>query len=227
MEASPTRAKCDSENAQFVFHHSVDNKTFIYALHYETLLAHQTSDGDMVGISPKQIFCITYSHGAIQQETAWATKLSTSWDGGCLILWRSWTTDHEDNCLIASIHNISGLGPINIPATPTQACPEEYVLLDVPLNVLEDNQGYHKQHMGPGRKVMAWVTIESMVMLLEVPPLEGQRVDRKRERARPLNIPSSVGLEDHGQVMDIDLDDACGRVLLAMQDETLIVFEFA
>jgi len=136
-------------------------------------------------------------------------------------------TISEEVRLIATVHDISGSGPSDIPVTPTQACPDEDILMDVPLNILEDNDGYRVQHMGFGGKAIAWVTVESTVMLLEVPPLEGRGMNRGREGVRSLCIPSSVGLEDHGQVMDIYLDDSRGRVILAMQDETLIIFEFA
>lgn len=224
---SPTRARRDIENAQFVFYHSVDDKTSVYSLRYETLLAHRIYDEAITEISPKQLLSITYFRGAIEQEATWATKISISWDSGRLIIWRTWTTYYEEARLIASIHDISGPGPFDIPVTPSQACPDEYVLLDIPLNVLENNGGYRMQHVGPSGKAMAWMTTESTLMLLEVPPLESWGLNKKRERVRPLHIPSSVGLEDHGQVVDIYLDDSRGRVILAMQDETLIVFELA
>ena len=86
-------------------------------------------------------------------------------------------TGSEAACLIATIHDISGSDPSNISVTPTQACPDEDILMDIPLDVLEDNDGYRVQHVGFGGKGIAWVTAESTVMLLEVPPLEDWRMN--------------------------------------------------
>jgi len=99
--------------------------------------------------------------------------------------------------------------------------------MDVPLNILIDSGGeYRIQHGGFSVKAIAWLTVEATLTLLEVPPLEGQGT-RERESTRSWSIPISVGLEYHGEVLDIWLDDGRGRVVLAMQDETLIIFEFA
>ena len=129
--------------------------------------------------------------------------------------------------LIADVHDISGSGPFEVPTTSTQVCPDEDILMDVPLDILVDNGGYRIQHGGFSGKTIVWLTLESTLMLLEVPPLESQGRNRERETTRSWGIPSSVGLENHGEVMDIWLDDARGRVILAMQDETLVIFEFA
>jgi len=180
-----------------------------------------------MGTPPKQLLCLNYVHGAMQQEKAWATRVCTSWDGGRVVLWRTWITASGEARLIAAVHEISGSGPSDIPVTSTHACPDEDILMCIPLNILEDNEGYRLQHMGFSGKGIAWVTGESTLMLLEVPPLEGQGANRERERVKSLHMPSSVGLGHHGQVEDIYLDDSRGRVVLAMQDETLIVFEFA
>ena len=227
MKEGFIKARRDFSNEQFTLHYSVDDKTSIYSLRYETLLAHGPSDEATIEILPKQLLCLNYLHGAVHQEKAWATRICTSWDGGRVILWRTWVTVSEEARLIASVHNISEPGPCDILVTPTQPCPGEDILMDIPLNIPEDSDGYRVQHMGFSGKAIAWMTVESTVMLLEVPPLEDWRMNRERERMRPLCIPSSVGLEDHGQVMDIHLDDSRGRVILAMEDETLMIFDFA
>jgi len=126
--------------------------------------------------------------------------------------------------LIADVHDISGSGPFEVPTTSTQVCPDEDILMDVPLDILVDNGGYRIQHGGFSGKATAWLTQDLTLMLLEIPPLEGWGTSR--EGTRSWSIPSSVGLEHHGEVMDLWLDDARGRVILAMQDETLIIFEF-
>jgi len=154
-------------------------------------------------------------------------RVYPSWDGGRVVLWRTRTTVSDEVCLIASVHDISGADACEVLVTPSQACPDETILMDIPLDILVDNGGYRIQHGGFSGKTIVWLTLESTLMLLEVPPLESQGRNRERETTRSWGIPSSVGLENHGEVMDIWLDDARGRVILAMQDETLVIFEFA
>lgn len=201
--------------------------TPIYSLPHETLLAHRRSDQARTEISPKEVFRLNYFGGAVHQEMAWVRRVYPSWDGGRVVLWRTRTTLSEEARLIADVHDISGRGPFNVPVTPTQACPDETILMDVPCDILVDTGGYRIQHGGFMGKAIAWLTADWTLMLLEIPPLEGPGTNRERERTRSWSIPSSVGLENHGEVMDIWLDDARGRVIFAMQDETLVILEFA
>lgn len=227
MKEGSTETTWDIANAQFIFHYSVDDMTPIYSLTHETLLDYRTRDRAGTEISPKEILRLKYLHGAVHQEMAWGRRVYPSWDGGRVVLWRTRTTLSDEPRLIADIHDISGSDPLEVPITPTQACPEEDILMDVPLDILIDSEGgYRIQHGGFSGKAIAWLTVESTLTLLEVPPLEGQGT-RERERMRSWGIPASVGLEHHGEVADIWLDDGRGRVILAMQDETLIIFEFA
>ena len=151
-------------------------------------------------------------------------RVYPSWDGGRVVLWRTRTTVSDEVCLVASVHDISGADACEVLVTPSQACPDETILMDIPLDILVDNGGYRIQHGGFSGKATAWLTQDLTLMLLEIPPLEGWGTSR--EGTRSWSIPSSVGLEHHGEVMDLWLDDARGRVILAMQDETLIIFEF-
>jgi len=198
--------------------------TPIYSLPHETLLAHRTYDKARSAISPKEVLRLNYLHGAIHQEMAWVRRVYPSWDGERVVLWR---TRNEGARLVASVHDISGSGPFEIPITPTQPCPDEDILMDIPLDILVDNGGFRIQHGGFTGKGTAWLTTYLTLMLLEVPPVDGQGTNRERANTRSWSIPSPVGLDNHGEVMDIWLDDARGRVILAMQDETLIIFEFA
>ena len=227
MKAGSTETTCDIANEEFIFHYAADDMVPIYSLPHETLLAHRTRDDTRIEISPKKILRLDYSNGAIHQEMAWVRRVYPSWDGGRVVLWRTRLNLSEEARLIAAVHDISGSDPCEVPVTPTQACPDKDILIDVPLNILADSRGYRIQHGGFSGKAIAWLTVESTLMLLEVPPLEGRGTNTERERIRSWNIPSSVGLEHHGEVVDIWLDDARGRVILAMQDETLVVFEFA
>jgi hypothetical protein len=222
-----TETTCDVANGQFIFHHSVDDLTPIFSLPYETLLAHRTCDETGIEISPKQLLHINYFHEAIHQEVFWARRVYPSWDGRRIVVWRTRTTTPDEVRLIASIHDISGSGPLEVPVTPAQACPPEDVLIDLPLDIQNDYGGYRVQHGGFSGKAIAWLTPDSVLTLLEVPPLEGRGMNREGQQIRSWAIPSSVGLEHHGEVMDMWLDDAQGRVIIAMQDDTLVIFEFA
>jgi len=136
------------------------------------------------------------------------------------------TVSGEARFIIAA-HDISGSRPPDIPVTPTQACPDEDILVDMPSDILTENGGYHLEHIGFSGKAVAWLTTDLTLMLLEIPPPEGVETNQGIQRTRSWCIPSSVGLEHHGEVRNVYLDDSRGRVTLAMEDETLIIFEFA
>jgi len=212
---------------QFVFHHSVNDKTPIYSLRYERILAHQSYDEGTVELSPKQLISLNSIYEAMHQEMNLLRIIGTSWDGGRVIVWRTWINTSDEAHLVATVHDISGSGPSDIAVSPSQACPDKDILIDVHLNILEDREGYPTLHVGFSGKASAWLTTELTLMMLEVPPLEGQGTNRGRERTRSILIPPSVGLEHHGKVMQLYLDDSRGRAILAMQDKTLIVFELA
>lgn len=133
---------------------------------------------------------------------------------------------YDEPRLIAHVHDISGSGPFEVPITPTQLFPDEEILMDVPLDIQDNIDGLRIQHGGCSGKANAWLTQELTLVLLEIPPLEGQGTSREEEETRSWKIPLSVGLALHGEVMDLWLDDARGRVVLAMQDGTLIIFDF-
>jgi len=202
--------------------------TRIYFLPHEILLAQRTRDKARIKVSPKEVLRLNYFHGTIDQEMWWVRRVYPSWDGHRVVLWRTQTTLYEGLRLIAHVHDISGSGsgPLEIPITPIQPLPDEDILIDAPLDIMVDHGGFRIQHGGFSGKATAWLTNEFTLVLLEIPPLDGQGTSREKEKTRSWRIPSSVGLEHHGDVMDLWLDDARGRVVLAMQDETLIIFEF-
>lgn len=204
----------------------MDDITPIYSLPHETLLAHRTCDKARTEISPKEVLRLNYIHGAVDQELEWERRVYPSWDGGRILLWRTQANNYDEPRLIAHVHDISGSGPFEVPITSTQPFPDEDILMDVPLDILIDDDGLRIQHGGFSGKANAWLTHEFTLVLLEIPPLEGQGTSREEEETRSWKIPSSVGLVQHGDVMDLWLDDARGRVILAMQDETLIIFDF-
>jgi hypothetical protein len=221
-----TDIACEISIEQSIFHYSVDDMTPIYSLPHETLLAHRTCDKARAEISPKEVLRLNYCHGTLHEDIAWR-RIYPSWDEGRVILWRTQTALYEGPRLIASVHDISGSGPFEIPTTPTQPCPDEDILMDMPLDILGDDVGFRLHHGGFSGKAIAWLTTELTLVLLEIPPVEGRGTSCERAGTRSWRIPSSVGLDHHGDVIDIWLDDARGRVILAMQDETLIIFEFA
>jgi hypothetical protein len=225
-----TETTCDITNEQFIFHYSVGDVTPIYSLHHETILAQRTRDQARTRISPKEVLRLNYLDGAMDREMGWLRRVYPSWDGGRVVIWRTRVSIAQEVRLIAEVHDISGSGSFEVPVTHFRACPDENLLMNVPLNIHNDPRGYRIQHGGFSGKAIAWMTVESNVeptlMLLEVPPLEARKTDQERERTRSWVIPSSVGLRHHGEVMDIWLDDARGRVILAMRDETLVVIEF-
>lgn len=230
VKEGSTETTCDTANEQFIFHYSVDEMTPIYFLPHETLLAQRTRDKARIEVSPKEVLRLNYLRGAIDQEMWWVRRVYPSWDGGRVVLWRTQTTPYEGPRLIAHVHDISGSGsgsgPLEIPISPNQLFPDDDILIDAPLDILVDHGEFRIQHGGFSGKATAWLTTGFTLMLLEIPPLDGQGTRREKEKTRSWRIPSSVGLEHHGDVMDLWLDDARGRVILAMQDETLIIFEF-
>ena len=227
MKERYTEIMCDFAIDQFILHYSVDDMTVIYSLSHETLLAHRSCDKARTEVSPKEVLRLNYLHGAILQEKGWMRRVYPSWDGRRVVLWRTRKGLFDEDRLIASVHDISGSGPFEIPITPSQPCPDENLLLDVPLDILVDNERGRIQQGGFSGKVTAWLTKDFTLVLLELPPVEGQGTSQEGAKTRSWRIPPSVGLENHGDVMYIWLDDARGRVVLAMQDETLIIFEFA
>ena len=172
--------------------------TAIYSLPHETLLAHRTCDKARTQVSPKEVLRLNYLHGAILQEKDWMRRIYPSWDGGRVVLWRTRTSLFEEDRLIASVHDISGSGPFEIPITPSQPCPDENLLVDVPLDILVDNKGCCIQHGGFNGKVTAWLTDDFTLVLLELPPVEGQGTSQEGAKTRSWRIPPSVGLENQG-----------------------------
>ena len=201
--------------------------TLIYSLRHEILLDYRTRGHASIEIAPKEVLRLRYLDGAVHQEITWGRRVYPSWDGERVVVWRMRMTLSDETHLIASVHDISGSVPLEVPITPTHACPDEDMLMDVPFDILVDNEeGYPIQHGGFSGKAISWLTLESTLTLLEIPSLEDQG-NRGRGSTRSWRIPAPVGLKDHGEVADIWLDDGWGRVILAMQDEALIVFEFA
>jgi len=225
MKGGSTRTTRDISNQQFIFHYSVDDKTPIYSLRYDALLTDRACDEARIVLSPKKLLCLNYFHG-IHQGLASAKIVCTSRDGRRVVIWRTWLTVSGEARLIVAAHDISGSCPPDIWVTPTQACPDEDILVDVPLDILTESGGYHLEHIGFGGKAIAWLTTDLTLMLLEIPSSEGVGTNLGIRRTRPWRIPSSVGLEHHGEVRNVYLDDSRGRVILAMEDETLVVFEF-
>jgi len=75
----------------------------------------------------------------------------TCWDGRHVIVWRNTS---EEGRFIVTVHDISGSGPFDIAVTPTQACPDEGILMDIPWNILEVYGGYPTQYIGFGGKAV-------------------------------------------------------------------------
>lgn len=227
MKGGYIKTTLDIASQQFIFQYSLDGMTPIYFLRYETLLAYRPCDEARIEISPKQVLRLNYFHETIHQDLTSASIVCTSWEGERVIILRIWITTSEEARLVVTVHDISGSGPSDITVTPNQVCPDEDILMNIPRNILEDNGGYHIQHVGFSGKAIVWLTTDLTLMMLEVPPPKGLETNHDIPRTRSWRIPSSVGLEHHGEVRNIYLEDSRGRVILAMQDETLIIFEFA
>lgn len=221
------KTKLDTPNQQFIFQCSLDGKTHIYSLHYETLLAYQPCDKARVEISPEQLLCLSYFGEAIHQDLTSARTVYTSWEGGQVIMWRIWTTTSKEACLIVTIHDISESGPFDITVTPGHMSPDEDILMDIRQIILKDKEGYYLQHVGSSGKAIMWLMTNLTLMMLEVLPPKGLETNHDIKITRFWSIPSIVGLEHHRDIGSIYLEDSHGRVILSMQDETLIIFEFA